>query len=109
MCPARTTSPTSPADLHGHGRSRQQVTLFDGTTVVGTGVATAGTWTITASTLAAGTHSITAKAMDVAGNSSGVSTPLIVVTLDTLPPAVTERLTAIGRLSGTGTQRGADP
>jgi hypothetical protein len=85
----------------GTAEAGSTVTLLDGTTVIGTGVATAGTWTITAATLAAGTHGIAARATDPAGNSSGVSNPLT-ITLDTMPPAVTERLTAIGRMSGTG-------
>ncbi len=62
------------------------VTLFDGATVIGTGVAAAGTWTIAASTLANGTHSITAKAADAAGNLSPASGALS-VTIDTLAPA----------------------
>ena len=44
------------------------VTLYDGTTAMGTGIANAGVWTIAASTLTNGTHSLTAKATDVAGN-----------------------------------------
>jgi serralysin len=86
----------------GTAEAGSTVTLLDGTTVIGTGVATAGRWTITAATLAPGTHGIAAKATDPAGNSSGVSKPLTIVTLDTTPPAVTERVAGIDRLSGTG-------
>ncbi|AOM79687.1 Ig-like domain-containing protein [Pedobacter steynii] len=65
------------------------VTLYDtdGTTVIGTGIATGGNWSITANTLTPGTHTITAKATDVAGNVSPVSTGLV-VTIDTTAPIV---------------------
>jgi serralysin len=61
------------------------VTLFDGTTAVGTGIAAAGTWTITASHLTSGIHSFTANAVDVAGNISAASIALP-VTIDTPIP-----------------------
>ncbi len=68
------------------------VTLLDGTTVVGTGVATAGTWTITTSTLAAGVHSISAEAADVAGNLS-VASAALAVSIDG-PPTTPDLLAA---------------
>jgi hypothetical protein len=65
------------------------VTLFDGTTVIGTGRANAaGVWTITVpaiSALANGTHNITATAKDTTGNVSPASGPLTVV-IDTTAP-----------------------
>ena len=71
----------------GTAEAGSTVTLFDGTTAVGTGIATVtGEWSITASTLANGTHSITAKATDVAGNVSAASGALS-VTIDTIAPA----------------------
>ena len=71
----------------GTAEAGSTVTLYDGATAIGTGVATAtGHWTITASTLANGTHSITAKATDVAGNVSAASAALS-VTIDTTAPA----------------------
>ena len=76
------TNVTKPT-FTGKAEAGSAVTLFDGTTVIGTGNATsAGVWTITASTLADGTHSITAKAMDAAGNISPASSALS-VTIDT--------------------------
>jgi hypothetical protein len=73
----------------GAAEAGSTVTLFDGTTVIGAGMATAGTWTITSATLAAGTHGISATATDPAGNTSGVSNPLTIVTLPAVLPAVT--------------------
>ena len=62
------------------------VTLYDGTTAVGTGIANAGNWTITASALSNGTHSITAKATDVAGN-LGTASGALSVNIDSTAPA----------------------
>ena len=62
------------------------MTLYDGTTAMGTGIANAGVWTIAASTLTNGTHSLTAKATDVAGNLGSASGALS-VTIDGAAPA----------------------
>src|SRR5207302_863552 len=76
------TNVTKPT-FTGTAEAGSTVSLFDGTTAIGTGNATsAGVWTITASTLADGTHSITAKATDAAGNISPASSALS-VTIDT--------------------------
>ena len=69
------TDVTTPT-FTGTAEAGSTVTLFDGSIVVGTGVATAGAWSITASSLASGTHSITANATDVAGNVSAASAAL---------------------------------
>ncbi|HET7880241.1 MAG TPA: Ig-like domain-containing protein, partial [Acetobacteraceae bacterium] len=70
----------------GTAEAAAQVTLPDGTTVIGTARASAtGTYTITASVLADGTHSISASQVDVAGNISTASAPLS-VTIDTVAP-----------------------
>ena len=77
----------------GTGEEGATVTLLDNTTTIGTGIVSAGTWSITATTaLTEGTNSITATQTDVAGNTSGASAPLI-VTLDTIAPVVTATLT----------------
>ncbi|NBT95482.1 MAG: hemolysin, partial [Chloroflexi bacterium] len=77
------------------------MTLYDtnGTTVLGTAVTsgtitqgaagTTGTWSITSSTLADGIHSLTAKALDGAGNLSSASTALSVTIDATAPVAPT--------------------
>ena len=53
--------------------------MFDGATSVGsTVVGAGGSWSITAPTLAAGSHSLTAKQTDVAGNVSTASKALVI-------------------------------
>ncbi|MBE9598553.1 Ig-like domain-containing protein [Pedobacter sp. MC2016-24] len=74
----------------GTAEAGSTVTLYDtdGTTVLGTGVATGGNWSITSTvTLAEGAHTITAKAKDVAGNESVASTGLA-ITIDTTSPTL---------------------
>ncbi|WP_193315750.1 Ig-like domain-containing protein, partial [Janthinobacterium aquaticum] len=58
----------------------------DGTTVLGTAVATGGAWSITSSALASGTHSLSVKAVDAAGNSS-VASAALSINIDTIAPA----------------------
>ena len=65
------TNATSPA-LTGTAEAGSTVTAYDGATALGTAVATGGTWTLSV-TLAAGSHTITAKATDLAGNTSVAS------------------------------------
>ncbi|OHV96991.1 hypothetical protein AKG95_11575, partial [Janthinobacterium lividum] len=68
------TRVTTPV-ISGTAEAGSTVTLYDsdGVTVLGTTVATGGVWSITSSTLAQGTHTLTAKAVDIAGNASAVS------------------------------------
>jgi Tol biopolymer transport system component len=64
------TSRTTPT-FAGTAEANSTVTLFDGTTPVGSAAADGlGNWSITASTLTEGAHSITATATDIAGNVS---------------------------------------
>ncbi|MDF7652135.1 Ig-like domain-containing protein, partial [Erwiniaceae bacterium L1_54_3] len=49
------------------------VTIYDGTTVLGTATVTGTTWTFTTPTLSNGSHSFTATATDAAGNVSDVA------------------------------------
>ncbi|MES2942554.1 MAG: Ig-like domain-containing protein [Pseudomonadota bacterium] len=65
----------------GTAESGATVTLYDtnGTTVLGSGVATGGNWSIATSTLSAGSHTITAKTTDAAGNVSTASAGFAVV------------------------------
>ena len=80
------TNVTKPT-CSGTAQAGATVTLYDGTKIMGSGVATGGTWTVTASSvLASGTHSITAKALDLAGNVSATS-PALSFTIDTTAPA----------------------
>ena len=66
------------------------VTLYNGTTAIGTGTAdpTTGAWAIAATTpLSEGANSLTATSTDAAGNASAASAALA-VTIDTAAPAV---------------------
>ena len=55
--------------LSGTAEANSTVTIYDGTTVVGTGTTNStGAWSVTTNALSTGTHGLTAKAADVAGN-----------------------------------------
>ena len=85
---ATTTSDTTPT-FTGTAAAGAAVDLFDtdGTTVLGSTVADGnGAWSITATTMDEGTHTVTAKATDLAGNTSAAS-PAQGVTIDTSAPA----------------------
>ncbi|PSO15064.1 hypothetical protein C7G42_29225 [Bradyrhizobium sp. MOS003] len=61
--------------MSGSAEASSVVKVFDGTTQIGTATAnSSGVWNYTTSGLAAGSHSLTAKAMDAAGNTSTAST-----------------------------------
>ncbi|EPY01984.1 Ig-like domain-containing protein [Magnetospirillum fulvum] len=83
------TNVTTPT-FTGTAEAGATVTLYDtdGTTVLGTTTAdaTTGAWSITSSALSDGSHTVTAKAVDVAGNVSVVSSGLA-VTIDSSAPA----------------------
>ena len=74
--------------IAGTAAAGSTVTLYDtdGTTVLGTGVATGGAFSITTSVLDEGAHALTAKASDAAGNQSAASAAFQ-VTIDTTAPA----------------------
>jgi hypothetical protein len=80
-----TTTPT----FTGTAESGSTVALYDtdGTTVLGTGVASGGNWSIKSSTLAAGSHTLTTKTTDGTGNTSSASSG-IAITLDTTAPTL---------------------
>jgi VCBS repeat-containing protein len=78
------TNVTSPT-LTGTAEAGATITLYDGATVIGTGVATGGVWSIPINGLASGTYQITAIARDAAGNVSNASSPLV-VTIDADAP-----------------------
>jgi serralysin len=71
----------------GTAEAGSTVSIFNGTTKVGTGVAGADqTWTVTTSAMADGVHVMTAKATDVAGNVS-VASGSLSITIDATAPA----------------------
>jgi tartrate-resistant acid phosphatase type 5 len=91
--------------LTGTAAAGNTVNLYSDGTLVGTGVATNGVYTITTSPLGDGLHAMTVTATDAAGNVSPAS-PAANVTIDTVGPtvgipAVTPNLrsTAVGQLS----------
>jgi hypothetical protein len=87
--------------LAGKAEINAIVSLYEGTTLVGTGLAdTSGNWQITLTQpLADGVHTLNATATDLAGNTSGKSTS-INVTVDTAEPAPTALALASGSDSG---------
>lgn len=80
----KVTAPT----LTGTAEEDSTVHLFDGATLVGTGIATDGIYTIISSTLTAGVHEFTARATDLAAN-QGPASDGTEVTIDTSAPTGT--------------------
>ena len=91
------TGNTTPT-FTGTAEAGATVTLYDsdGTTVLGSAVATGGNWSITTTALSDGVHTVTARATDVAGNVGARSTGLV-ATIDTVAPAmaITSNLAAL--------------
>lgn len=78
------------------------VRLYDtnGTTLVGSTLADAGgAWSITSSALSNGAHTLTAQAVDAAGNASAASTGLSIV-VDTVAPTATIASAALSADTG---------
>ena len=70
----------------GQAEAGSKVTLYEGTTVLGTGVAgSTGAFSITSSKLVDGNHVLAAKAMDAAGNESVLSSSLNISVITTVP------------------------
>jgi Ca2+-binding RTX toxin-like protein len=69
--------------LRGGAQAGSRVTIFDGATIVGTGVAdSSGKWSLTTTGLSDGVHSLAAEAADAAGNVA-VRSSLLKLTVDT--------------------------
>ena len=72
--------------LSGTAEAGSTVTVYDGTTLLGTATANgSGAWSYTTATLSNGAHSFTATASDAAGNAS-VASAATLVTIDTTEP-----------------------
>lgn len=84
----QTTDDTVPR-LVGTSEPFATVNIYEGTTLVGTGIADgSGSWNILLNTtLTEGAHSFTAQATDAAGNTSASSASFS-LTIDTTPPAL---------------------
>nr|WP_244182842.1 Ig-like domain-containing protein [Pantoea wallisii] len=86
--PSGETTNTNAPVLNGTGEVGNTVTISDGNTVLGsTTVGGDGNWSFTTPPLSEGNHSLTSTQTDAAGNVSPPSAP-VVVTVDTVPPAV---------------------
>ncbi|WP_354050639.1 Ig-like domain-containing protein [Bradyrhizobium sp. LB12.1] len=93
----------------GTAEAGSTVTLYDtdGTTVLGTGIAVGGSYSITTAGLSQGSHTLTAKATDLAGN-TGVASSAFRVAVDTLAPAdIILSNTIVAENSATGTMVGS--
>ncbi len=74
--------------LSGLAEANSTVTIYDGTTVLGTVIANgSGNWSYSPE-LGEGTHVLSVRVTDAAGNVSGASATATVI-VDTLPPALT--------------------
>ncbi|WP_337023665.1 MULTISPECIES: Ig-like domain-containing protein [unclassified Pantoea] len=79
------TNDTTPT-LSGTAEAGSRVTIYDGTNVLGTAIATStGAWTFTTAVLTEGSHPISVSVTDAAGNVSGRTNATVVI--DTTPPA----------------------
>ena len=90
--------------ISGDAEANATVNVYDGDTLLGTTTANAsGKWTFTpTANLADGAHSITAKAVDAAGNESEASA-VRTFTVDTVAPVFTSGTSANVDENGTGT------
>ena len=110
-----TTAPTAPVLkansvvdtnhvlLSGTAEAGSSITVYDGSTLVGTGTAgTNGSWSITTNSLSNGTHTLTATATDVAGNASAASQSVKpVISTPTSPPPTAPKIASFSNDSGT--------
>ena len=72
--------------LSGTAEANAIVTIYDGTTVLGSVVAGAGgAWNFTTATLGNGVHPLSVTVKDAAGNTSAATTP-VSITVDTVAP-----------------------
>ena len=79
----------NPPTFTGTAEAGSTVRLYDtdGITVLGSGPAAGGNWSILSSNLSQGNHTVTARAIDAAGNVSAAS-PGLTITIDVVAPLV---------------------
>ena len=88
MISNNSVSPTNVVTLNGTAEANSTVTVFDGTTQLGTATANAsGAWSYTTAALASGAHSFTAKDTDAAGN-TGAASSSVNMTLNVPAPTI---------------------
>ncbi|MDO6410148.1 Ig-like domain-containing protein, partial [Pantoea phytobeneficialis] len=79
--------------LSGTAEVGSKVTIYDGSTVLGTlTVGAGGTWSFTTATLSNGTHPLSVTVTDAAGNVSGTTSASVII--DTVAPAAVTGLAA---------------
>ncbi|WP_373994848.1 Ig-like domain-containing protein, partial [Massilia sp. Root133] len=81
------TAATTPT-FTGTAEAGATVDLYEGSTLLGSAVATGGTWSIASSALGAGQHTVSTIVTDAAGNASGASGGLT-FTVDLTAPTTT--------------------
>ncbi|MGK3124521.1 Ig-like domain-containing protein [Candidatus Pantoea formicae] len=87
--------------LTGTAEAGATVSVYDGSTLLGTVVVGAdGTWSFTSPALADGQHSLTTTVTDAAGNTSAASDP-ITFTVDTIAPTAAAGLVVSDDVGGT--------
>lgn len=86
--------------FHGTGVNGDTITLYSGSTVIGSATVSGGTWVITTTSLTDGVKHITANATDAAGNISAPSADftLTVYTTPIAAPVVTEIVDNVGTI-----------
>ncbi|MBL1176695.1 Ig-like domain-containing protein, partial [Pantanalinema sp. GBBB05] len=114
-----TLAPTAPTNLtlasvgstairvSGSAEAGALVQLFDGEDPIAEVWATAtGSWSVTTSQIRNGTHNLTAKAIDIAGNVSTLSTPLSTTITTLIPSAPQDLQLTAATDTGTSTSDG---
>ena len=90
--------------LTGTAEAGATVTVYNGTTVLGTTTATSAGWTFTTSALPGGSASLTARATDAAGNQGAASTAFT-TTIDTTAPAAPTSVTLASDTGSSATDK----
>ncbi|HCA0686017.1 TPA: BapA prefix-like domain-containing protein, partial [Citrobacter freundii] len=102
LAPNAVTDDTTPT-IRGTGTDGDTITLYNGSTVIGTTTVVGGVWSITPGTaLANGSYTLTATATDPAGNTSGSSNSVsfTVNTTTLTQPQVTDIQDNVGIITG---------
>lgn len=95
-----TINDSTPA-LSGTTEANATVSVYDGTTLLGTAIASgAGAWSFTPATLGEGSHALSVRVTDVAGN-TGIASAVTTVVVDTVAPAAISGLTAVNNNGST--------
>ncbi|WP_277977771.1 Ig-like domain-containing protein [Pantoea endophytica] len=88
LLPGATTDDSTPT-LSGSAVNGEIISVYDGTTLLGTAVAANGSWSFTPGQLSNGPHSFTVTVTDQAGNIGDASEPFTLNIEAALPPAST--------------------